>query len=238
MPARPGWTTSATTADTGPTVQVMHEAAERDQRELRAERRAVAAKAGARIASATTHSAAIVYSLLRGRRAPGAIDDGAPDDAAGGAAQDDERGLYAGLVGRDAVDAVEEARQPRPYRRDDDQLRGAAEAHPEQRGRARQRLDDVAPPCPPSSSVACASTGVQLDRLVVAHVQVSEREDEARARRRRRTPPASPSARRSRRRAPRRAPSRPRPRRRTRASRRARRRAGKRLAISAAPTEP
>src|SRR5262245_51816919 len=65
----PGWTTSVTTAETGPTVQVMMNppiamSANWVVNEV------VAAKLGARTAAAATHSAAIANTLLRSRRPP------------------------------------------------------------------------------------------------------------------------------------------------------------------------
>src|SRR5215813_7104173 len=65
----PGWTTSVTTADTGPTVQVMTKPTTAMSANCRPNE-AVAAKAGPSTAAAATHNTAIANSLLRNRRAP------------------------------------------------------------------------------------------------------------------------------------------------------------------------
>ena len=54
----------------------------------------------------------------------GTIDHHAEHEAAERAREHDQRRLHAGLVGRDAVGAVQETRQPRPQRRHRDQLGG------------------------------------------------------------------------------------------------------------------
>ena len=51
----------------------------------------------------------------KARRQP--VGDHTPQQCADAADQNDDRGLDAGLVGSDAIEAIEVARQPRPDRR-------------------------------------------------------------------------------------------------------------------------
>ncbi len=87
------------------------------------------------------------------------------------------RRLGTGLRRRDAVHAIQEARQPRPQRRDDDQLRGTADAHPQHGARAHQQLADVQRGLTERTPLG-VELGLEFDGAVVAHLQVQQRDDQ------------------------------------------------------------
>ena len=129
----PGCTTSITTAETGPTVQVIRKppsaiSANCVGADSTAE--PVAAKAGISTPSATTHSSAIASSLLRARRAPARSATLPQTTLPTAPHSTTSAALTPAWSGAMPWYAVQEARQPRPDGRDDDQLRGAARGRP------------------------------------------------------------------------------------------------------------
>ena len=240
----PGWITSITIAATGPTVQVIEEAAERDQRELAlaptARRRAAARRRRNRApASSARHSSATHASLARAARRGRHGRPPRPRRRCRARRHSTtSAALTPAACRRQAVHAVQVARQPRPHGRDDDHLRRRRRctptawcaSAPAARTMCRGGLARAASPA--------SSAGVELRRCGSRAPSGTAARAPGRESRPRRTRPASPSAPRSRRPASRRAPSRPRPTRRSPAIRAPRMRAGKWLAISAAPTEP
>ena len=126
------------------------------------------------------HSSAITCSLGRGRRRPARSTTAPQTTLPTAPASTTSAALMRRLVRRHAVDAVEEARQPGPDRRDDDQLRRAADADPQHGARARQRLDDVRAPRSPASWSRGRAAASSVHGAVVAHLQVQQRQHQAR----------------------------------------------------------
>ena len=110
-----------------------------------------------------------------GVRAAGAgtVDDRPPHHATDSAEKHDERRLDGRLVGREAVLAVEKARQPRPDGREHEHLRRTAHAHPHQGARANQRLEDGLPGAARRAHGPILP-GRELHGSVVAHLEVQQ----------------------------------------------------------------